>query len=267
LLQRVLGQREGVMIMERARFSYLHAVALRLVVCAAFLPLPAIAADPANLEGMWKLAAPQSSFKPETGSIPFTAEGRKRFQQNKRDQAKGEFDNFDYATSRCASPGLPRLMLTSGRLRIWQRPGVVTIRFEWNRLYRQIDMGGLISQTRVGEAGPGGIDEVALVGRAIPIAKGKWEGDTLVVTTEGFPGNTLIDDLVPHGYDLKLTERLRLRDQDTLEDRITIEDPEYFTKAWQTVVTYKRQPDEAFPESVCLDSLKLDHWPPSGKGR
>ena len=86
------------------------------------------------------------------------------------------------------------------------------------------------------------------------------------MTTEGFPDNTLVDDLVPHGYDMKLTERIRLRDQDTLEDRITIEDPEYFTKPWQTVVTYKRQPDEAFPESVCLDSLNLEHWPP-GKGQ
>jgi len=255
------------MIMERARFPDLHGIALRLAACAALLPLSTSAADPPSLEGMWKIAAPQSSFKPEGGAIPFTAKGRKRYQQNKRDKAKGDLENFDYATSRCASPGLPRLMITPERLRIWQRPGIVTIRFEWNRLFRQIDTGGLIHQTRTDPGGPGGVDEVALVGRAIPISKGMWEGDTLVVTTGGFPGNTLVDDLVPHGYDMKLTERIRLRDQDTLEDRITIEDPEYFTKPWQTVVTYKRQPDEAFPESVCLDSLKLDHWPPSGKGR
>jgi hypothetical protein len=253
------------MIMERARYSCLHAVALLLAVSAALLPLRTMAADPANLEGTWRIAAPQSSFKPEGGAVPFTAEGRKRYQQNKRAQAKGDFDSFDYATARCASPGLPRLMLTPARIRVWQRPGIVTIRFEWNRLYRQIDMGGLIPQSRGN--GPGDAEEDALIGRAIPIGKGKWEGDTLVVKTEGFAGNTLVDDLVPHGYDLKTTERIRLRDQDTLEDRITIEDPEYFTKPWQTVVTYKRQPDEVFPESVCLDSLKLDHWPPSGQGR
>jgi hypothetical protein len=254
------------MIMDRARFSYLHAVALHLAVCAALLPLSTRAADPANLEGTWKIAAPQSSFKPEGGAVQFTAKGLKRYQQNKRDRAKGDLQNFDYATARCASPGLPRVMLTPGRLRVWQRPGIVTIQFEWNRLSRQIDMGSLIHQTRTDTGELGGADEVALVGRAIPVSKGKWEGDTLVVTTDGFPGNTLIDDLVPHGYDMKLTERIRLRDQDTLEDRITIEDPGYFTKPWQTVVSYKRQPDEAFPESVCLDSLKLEHWPP-GKGR
>ena len=253
------------MIMERARFSCLHAIALQLAVCAAVLPLRTIAADVVNLEGTWRIAAPQSSFKPEGGRVPLTAEGRKRYQQNKLAQAKGNFDDYDYATSRCASPGLPRLMLTPGRLRFWQRPGIVTIRFETNRLVRQIDMGGLIPQSRGN--GPGGTDEAALVGRAIPISTGKWEGDALVVTTGGFPDNTLVDDLVPHGYDMKLTERFRLRDQNTLEDQLTIEDPEFFTKPWQTVVSYKRQPDEIFPESVCLDGLKLDHWPPARKGR
>jgi len=217
-----------------------------------------MAADPVNLEGTWKIAAPQGAFKPEGGAIPFTSAGRKQYQQNRKLLAARKFDDFDYATARCASPGLPRLMLTPERFRIWQRNGIVGIQFEWNRLYRQIDMGGLIPQSRVGDgsgAAPGGGDDDALVGRAIPTSKGRWEGDTLVVTTEGFAGNTLIDNAVPHGYDMKTTERIRLVSADTLENRIRIEDPEYFTKPWETVVTYQRQPDEAFPERVCLDSL------------
>jgi hypothetical protein len=228
-----------------------------LVFCAATLSFSAVAADPANLEGTWKIAAPQAAFKPEGGSIPFTAEGRKHYQQNKKLLAAGKFDDFDYVTARCASPGLPRLMLTPERFRIWQRSGLIGIQFEWNRLYRQIDMGGLIPQRRIGPNSSqlGGGDDEALVGRAIPISKGHWEGDTLVLTTEGFKNNTLIDNVVPHGYDMKTTERIRLASTDTLEDRIRIEDPKYFKKPWETVVTYKRRPDEAFPEEVCLDSL------------
>jgi hypothetical protein len=84
---------------------------------------------------------------------------------------------------------------------------------------------------------------------------GHWEGDTGGVS-EGFIDNTLIDELVPHGYDMKVTERIRLRDSDTLENRITIEDPEYFTRPWSTVVVYKRQPEAAFREDVCLDRLQ-----------
>jgi hypothetical protein len=239
------------------RVHKLPSLAVAVLLCAALPSFPALAADPVNLEGTWKIAVPQGAFKPEGGSIPFTAEGRKRYQQNTKLLAARNFDDFDYYTARCSSPGLPRLMLTPERFRIWQRSGLIGVQFEWNRTYRQIDMGGLIPQARVGAGGGpfGGGDDDALVGRAIPISKGHWEGETLVVATDGFAGNTLIDNAVPHGYDMKTTERIRLVSADTLEDRITIEDPEYFTKPWETVVTYKRQPDEAFPERVCLDSL------------
>jgi hypothetical protein len=101
-------------------------------------------------------------------------------------------------------------------------------------MFRQVDMGSLVQpQLRVG-AGSSieGTDDDALVGRSVPISKGRWEGDTLVLTSDGFVNNTLVDDLVPHGYDMKLTERLRLKDADTLEARITIDDPEYFTRPW-----------------------------------
>lgn len=234
--------------MVRARRPYLHTIALCLAVAFASTPMRSTAAEPANLEGTWQIAAVRNAFKPETGEIPFTDKGRQRYQENKRYLSKKDFNSYDYATARCASPGLPRLMLTPERFRIWQRSGLTTFQFEWNRLFRQIDMGGLIPQSRI-------VQDDELVGRAVPVSKGRWEGDTFVVTTEGFPDNTLIDNLVPHGYDMKTTERIRLKSADTLENRITIEDPEYFTRPWETVVTYKRQPDAAFPESVCLARL------------
>jgi hypothetical protein len=66
----------------------------------------------------------------------------------------------------------------------------------------------------------------------------------------------LIDDLTPHTAGMKVTERWRLVDKDTLENRMTIEDAAYFTKPWDAVVTYKRQPDALFPEDVCMDRLE-----------
>ncbi len=231
---------------------------LCLTMTAALLSARALAADPVNLEGTWKLSAPQPAFKPEGGSIPFTAFGRKRYAENKRDLAKGAYEEYDYATARCASPGLPRVMLTPLRFHISQRPGWVGFEFEWNRLARQIDLGSLTQpQLRVAANSLFGQDE-EIVGRAIPISQGHWEGDTLVVETKGFQNNTLIDNLVPHGYDLKTTERIRLKDANTLEDHISIEDPKYFTRPWQTAVTYQRQPDDPFPENVCLDTRTSD---------
>jgi hypothetical protein len=230
-----------------------------LAIAAALLSTRASAADPVNLEGTWKISAPQSTFTPEGGPVPFTDFGRKRYADNKRNLAKRNYDEYDFATSRCASPGIPRLMLTPERFRIRQRPGWIAFQFEWNRLSRQVDMGGLIQPQR-GAAGfaPFGAEDDALVGRAVPISKGHWEGDSLVIETEGFPENTLIDSLVPHGYDLKTSERIRLTSADLLEDRITIEDGKYFTRPWQTVVTYRRQPDDPFPENVCLDTRTAD---------
>jgi hypothetical protein len=233
-------------------------MALCLAMAAALLSARVPAAEPVNLDGTWKISAPQSAFKPEGGSIPFTDFGRKRYAQNKRNLAQRAYDEYDYATARCASPGLPRLMLTPERFRILQRPGWIGFQFEWNRLARQIDMGSLLQpQRRVSANSLFGQDE-AIVGRAVPISKGHWDGDTLVVETVGFPDNTLVDNLVPHGYDLKTVERIRLKGANELEDRITVEDPKYFTRPWQTVVTYQRQQDDPFPENVCLDTRTAD---------
>jgi hypothetical protein len=241
-----------------ARSRSLIGGALCLAVAATLLPARAPAADSVNLEGTWKITVPQPAFKPEGGSIPYTDLGRKRYAENKLNLAKGAYDQYDYATSRCASPGLPRLMLTPERFRIWQRPGWIAFQFEWNRLWRQIDLGKLTQpQLRVAPDSIFGADD-ALVGRAVPISKGHWEGDTLVVETQGFQDNTLIDNLVPHGFDLKTTERIRLKGADTLEDHITIEDSRFFKRPWQTVVTYRRQPDDGFPENVCLDTRGAD---------
>lgn len=245
--------------MEACKKNYgSHAWRFHLILWGcALVSLRSFAADPVDLGGMWKIVAAQSALTPESGAIPFTQEGRKRYLENKRNLAKGDYDAYDWATSRCASPGLPRLMITSDRFRIWQRPGLLMFQFEWNRLFRQIETPGLLKeQIRIGAMAPlGGFDDV-LTGRSVPIAKGHWEGDTLVASAEGFSEDTLIDNLIPHGEKLKLTERIRLKDPDTLEDRITIEDPDYFTRPWQAVVVYKRQPDVAFPENVCLVGRK-----------
>ena len=231
-----------------------------LAACMGWLSLPVIAADSANLQGTWKIRTPQESFKPVSGEIPFTEQGRKQFQENKRHQAKRNYGAYDIATARCASPGLPRLMITPDRFRIFQRTGLTVMQFEWNRLFRQVDTGLTLPRNRITE-------DDAVVGRAVPVSMGRWESDTLLVTTEGFGTNTLVDNLVPHGYHMKLTERIRLKDADTLENRITIEDSEYFTRPLETVVTYKRQPDTAFREDVCLDRLAAGEPTLSGKSK
>jgi hypothetical protein len=199
----------------------------------------ASAAAQANLEGTWKIERPRISLSADDRALPFTPQGRKRYEANRRAEAGGRYD-FDLAQAFCASPGLPRLMLTPARLHIWQRPRIVTFQFEWNRLYVQVDTTGKPS-------------EPPPVGLTIGVSKGQWEGDTLVVSTDNFNDQSLIDDAVPHSEDMTLTQRFRLLDPDHLEDRITVQDPQTFTRPWEATVTYKRQPDAPFPEDVCFD--------------
>jgi hypothetical protein len=220
---------------------------LRVVLATIALGFAGAAqAAPPNLEGVWKIATPTEVLKPITGEVPFTADGRKAYEANQKLRAEGKIDDYDITLSRCSNPGVPRLALTPMRFRIWDRQHVVTFDYEWNRATRQINMGVPPQPDFMG---------MGLVPTMTGKSNGHWEGDTLVAVTDSTSDRTLIDDLVPHGYDLKVTERYRLIDANTLEDRVTIEDPAFFSRPWDAVVTYKRQPDAIFPEDVCLDRL------------
>jgi hypothetical protein len=192
-----------------------------------------------NLDGTWKIEQQRATLNPIGGAVPFTREARKHYEANKRAYASKHYD-YDLVQTLCASPGLPRLMLTPDRFHIWQRPELITFQFEWNRLFYQVDMTDR-------ESAP------ALVGVNIGVSKGQWQGDTLVVKTDNFTDQTLIDSLVPHSDEMKLTQRLRLLDSNTLEDRIRLEDPRTFTRPWEAIVRYKRQPDAPFAEDICID--------------
>ena len=219
-------------------------VAFGIFLWAGFVALPAAqSAEPPRLDGVWKIARPTTELTPISGSLPFSAEGRKQYANNRKLRAQRKYVDYDITRSSCSTPGVPRLMLTPLRFRIWNQLGVVTIDYEWNRAIRQIDLRG-------GKPQPLVVPDMA--GTSV----GHWEGDTLVAVTSDFTGRALWDDLMPQSIGAKVTERLRLVDSNTLEDRITAEDPDYFTRPWETVVTYKRQPDALFPEDVCLDRIR-----------
>ena len=228
-----------------SRTRRLGATVAGVLVSAGMALYGAAAAATPNLEGTWKLVAPTKILKPLGGPVPFTAQGRKQYDENRRLQAKGDYDDYDITKSRCNSAGTPRLLLMPGRFKIWQRFGVLTFDFEWNRALRQIDASGL--PPKEDPMGRG------LVPTMTGTSKGHWDGETLVAETDNISDRTLLDDLVPHTNDMKVTERFRLVDADTLEDRITIEDADYFKRPWDALLTFKRQPDTLFPEDVCLD--------------
>jgi hypothetical protein len=220
-----------------------------------FLMDVAMSAETPNFEGVWELAKPQTLLMPaDNGSIPFTDAGRKQYEDNKAAAAKGDH-SFDLTMSRCSSPGLPRMMLAPKGFKLIQRPEVITVIFQWNHVSRQVNL----------RQGP---PLIKAADDALPTMKGTttghWEGSALVTHSVNFD-NKLLDNLVPNDDGLELSEHIRLRDANTLEDRITITDPDMFTKPWDTVLTFKRLPDTTFPfaEDVCLDRKDAGQaaWP------
>jgi hypothetical protein len=90
---------------------------------------------------------------------------------------------------------------------------------------------------------------IFLDGRSIPplddlnptyegLSVGRWEGNTLVVDTAGLKTNTDLED-VPHSDAMRINERIRLVDDDTLEDVITINDPKALKAPWIITKLYK----------------------------
>jgi hypothetical protein len=195
-----------------------------------------------GLLGVWQITKPIVQLRPADRVVPFTRKGRDAYNANLRLKGKGDFDDYDVMTSRCANPGMPRMMMTAKRFKIREMFNVLTFTFEWNRLIRQIDLRGLPLEKPLGT-------------RFTGVSRGRWVGDILEVETTDVPPEALIDESLPHSWDMKVIEHYRLVDADTLEDRITIDDPEFYERPWEAVVTYKRQPFAVFAEDVCLDRL------------
>ena len=78
-------------------------------------------------------------------------------------------------------------------------------------------------------------------------SRGRYEGDTLVVTTTNYSPKTRLQG---SSENLKLVERFRRIAPDTLEYRLTFEDPTVWTTPWTMMIPLKRS-DERIYEYAC----------------
>jgi hypothetical protein len=81
-------------------------------------------------------------------------------------------------------------------------------------------------------------------------SRGRWEGDTLVVETKGFLGQTSFQN---SSEKLHLIERFTRTDADTLIYRFTVNDPTTWTKPWTAEVPMTRS-DEMMYEYACHEA-------------
>jgi hypothetical protein len=177
---------------------------------------------------------------------PRTAEGEKKFQLNKpgrgyelgSKEAK-EHPEVDIGMRRAVVPalgndpearcdplGLARLVTFSGggaAMEMVQVKDRIVQRFEWTWDNREIWMDGR-KLPKVDDYLP----------RYNGYSVGKWEGDTLVVTSTGFDDRQWIDQ---YGYPISdkmvLEERYQRLSPNRLQVKMTITDPVMYTKPWE----------------------------------
>ncbi len=153
----------------------------------------------------------------------------------------GPFDDFDDFTyyDRCITRGVNGVMpvLYGNGLEIVQSPTHVAIVYEMVHDTRIIPLDG---QAHVGSS----------IEQYMGDARGRWEGDTLVVETTNFT------DKVgtfggPNSRKLKLTEWFTRIDPKMIDYRVRVEDPVTFTAPFTLRFTITEQPGYVMYEYAC----------------
>ena len=188
--------------------------------------------------------------EPANGRLPaLTAEGERKSATMTSSWSNIPFDRVsDFnPLDRCITRGLPASMfpfMYNSGIEIMQAPGYVVIRLE------------LIHETRI----------VPLDGRAplsgairhwLGESRGRWDGDTLVIDTTNFNGESPMTIVGPGGKPIPTSERLRIverftrADADTIDYEIAVEDPEILTAPWKAAFPLELDTRYRFFEYAC----------------
>jgi hypothetical protein len=88
---------------------------------------------------------------------------------------------------------------------------------------------------------------------------GRWEGDTLVVESNGFNDKTWLSRYgQAHTEALRMVERYRRTDFGHLQIEVTYIDPVAYVKPWGFTANMALAPDTEMLEAICERSS--DHW-------
>src|SRR5438093_1486634 len=158
---------------------------------------------------------------------PRTADGRPIF------DSVDDFDTWD----RCITRGMPVSMLTRNYnvgIRLMQSPGYVVILLEMAHEARIIPTNGRPVLDRS-------------IKQWLGESRGRWEGNTLVIETTNFNGKPAMTNagvpgsppLTPSTENMRFTERFTRTDDETIEYKMTVENPEVLTRSWSAAYPMK----------------------------
>jgi hypothetical protein len=162
---------------------------------------------------------------------------------------KSRMANFgrEYMGLQCLPYG-PDAVNSPRRTKIVQAPGVILMLDE-DLTYRQIFMDG---RKLEGEPNP------SWMGYSVA----HWEGDTLVVESNGYNDRTWLDrNGHPHSEALRMTEKYRRPDFGHLQIEATFNDPATYAKPITIALSADLVADTELLESVCNEGNdRKEHW-------
>jgi hypothetical protein len=147
--------------------------------------------------------------------------------------------------TQCLPIGFLRVLSTDGMYRkIVQLPGLLLVLHERNSTFRQIFMDGRPLPADPNPSWNG-------------YSTGKWDGDALVVETNGFRDGQWLDRIgSPLTDSAKVTERLRRVNFGRLDVDVTVDDPKAYTKPWTVKLKLFLVPDTDLLDYTCLENEK-----------
>jgi hypothetical protein len=184
-------------------------------------------------------------FKPHP---KWTTKGQGIYDEYQSFAQKGE--RYAEPTAWCYPAGMPRLMTRYGSLMMLQYPTAIFILSRLNNEYRVVFLDGRERQAD-------NLRDPNWNGESL----GRWEGDTLVIESEGFTDeNHLIQQGVFTGDQLKITERISIiNDGNTMKMDFIMTDPEHWVGEWRHTKFRDRMLSGDVKEASCLseDNLSL----------
>jgi hypothetical protein len=192
--------------------------------------------------GYWRLAEPVTALKTADGKTPpLTAAGRALL--NTR-VAAGKAGKTDDPMNVCLPPGTPRSVMIDKPFLITQAAAKITFFHQVYHVIRHVYLDGPLKlEDR----------DVLWEGHS----SGRWEGGALIIESGDFNGQQWVDNTgLPQSPDMRVSERFKLMDANTLEDRITFDDAKYYTAPWTARLLFKRQPSSTLlVEEDCAEKL------------
>jgi hypothetical protein len=178
--------------------------------------------DPRDFTGVWQVPNPVVTLRQTDGSLPpYTGAEAKDTQFHIDSERAGRV--ITDAATQCFPHGVPRLTTAPYPLRFAHAPRIIYM----------------------DKTAPPPKTPMSFLGYTV----GHWDGNTLVAETTHLNNQTRLDGFTSHGPRLKVTERwtkvATALGNTELEDVITVDDPDHFTKPWSTVRHFAFRSDVA----------------------